>query len=265
MSEDKEKEKQVVAYEVAPYGNVELVYNKPIQRVEYCVIGNDGNFAFQKELETEDVVYRPPIIIEQMAKKNFLFLPSRPEEYGADAELAETIYNFLYDYVDYSDEYRKLDVWYAKFSWVHDLFPILPYRRALGDTGRGKTRWATVLGSICRMAYFQGAATTSAPIYRLSDLIRGTMIIDENYFSTKTEQGQAVLAILNSGYSKTTGFVMRCIGENYRPAFFVTYGPKLVAARYPFPDEATENRTISHFAYETDRDDISRWKSGSSN
>jgi predicted regulator of amino acid metabolism with ACT domain len=49
---------------------------------------------------------------------------------------------------------------------------------------------------------------------------------------------------------------MRCVGDRYNPQPFITYCPKLIAARYPFPDEATENRTISHFAYETEREDI---------
>jgi len=251
---DKVKE---FTYKSSPLPNVEPIFNKELNKVQFCTF-ESGNTTFNDEITCGNTTYMPPRLLRMMAQDNHLWLPSKPEEYESTAKLTGEIYDFLYKYADYDDEYRKLDVWYALFTWVYDLFPNLPYRRSLGDTGRGKSRWSIVLGSICRLAYQQGASTSAASIYRACDVIRGTTIIDENYFSAKTEQGQAILAILNSGYSQISGYVMKCVGDTHDPYPFSTYGPKLIAARRPFPDEATENRTISHFAYETDRTDVDK-------
>lgn len=235
--------------------NAETVYRAG--ELEFCVYDEKtGKWTFEKQIETEKEIIKPPIVLKKYAEDGHAFLPSEPEEYGDTLKLADEIYRFLYRYADYPDEYRQLDPWYCFLTWVYDLFPVLPYRRALGDTGHGKSRWAKVLGSVCRLAFLQGAATRAATLFRLSDAIRGTQIIDENNFNLKSEEGQAIILILNSGYDRTTGFVTRCEGDSYVPTAFVTFGPKLIASRYAFPDEATENRTITHHAYQTDRTDI---------
>jgi len=238
-------------------GNAEPVYNPISGDLGFCIYDSrNGGYTIQDHLETPNRILKPHPVLKLYAEKGYAFLPSKPEEYGDTLKLADEIYRYLYKYVDYPDEYRRLDVWYAFFTWIYDRFPVLPYRRALGDTGRGKSRWLKVLGSICRLAFIQGAATSAAPVFRLSDSIRGTQLIDENYFTRKTEAGQAIILILNSGYDKTMGLVSRCVGDSHIPTPFTAFGPKLIASRFPFPDEATENRTITHYAYETDRSDI---------
>jgi hypothetical protein len=47
------------------------------------------------------------------------------------------------------------------------------------------------------------------------------------------------------------GVVVRCVGEEQTPALFNVYGPKIIAARDPFGDEATESRTLTHISYQT--------------
>ena len=79
---------------------------------------------------------------------------------------------------------------------------------------------------------------------------------DQKEFAKVSEQGEAILNILNSGYSKALGFVRRCVGETHKPQAFVCYCPKLVAARRKFRDQATESRTITHNSYKVERLDI---------
>ena len=175
-------EERRIEYTTVISRNIEPIYRQGV--VSWCVyVPREDDVHYYQELPVGDVVYRPHPVLRLYAEKGFLFLPERPEEYGNTMKLADEIYDFLYRHVDYEDTYRRLDVWYAFFTWVYDQFPIVPYRRALGDWGRGKSRWAKTLGSICYRAFIQGAATSAAPVFRLSDAIRGTQIIDENYFS----------------------------------------------------------------------------------
>lgn len=201
-------------------------------------------------------MYRP-YPFERMVKEKHLFLPSKPEPYGTILELVSNeIRPFLHTYIDCPPEFEALDSWYIPFTWVYDLYPILPYRRALGHWGTGKTRWAQTVGVLCRLSYVQGACANPAPLYRMCDIMQGTQIIDETEFSKNTEVGMALSQILNSGYSRFSGSVIRCIGRENVPTPFNTYAPRLIAARRGFSDNATESRTISHTSYEVERDDL---------
>jgi hypothetical protein len=237
------------------YGNAEPVFDPVMKTVKFCEYNpKDGSYTFQDHLEDPMYVIKPNPVLRKYAEEGFAFLPSKPEKYGDTLKLADEIDKFLYKYIDYPDDYRRFDVWYAFFTWIYDIASVLPYRSAMAYMpGCGKSRWAKVLGSICRLSFIQGAATSAAAVFRLSDIFRGTQIIDENYFNLKTEVGQAIIAILNSGYDRTMGMVTRCVGDSNIPTPFVTFGPKLIARRFPFPDDATEQRTITHYAYEATR------------
>jgi len=256
VSEEEEKTKRAVTFHRVGRYLLEEVYRNG--RLQFCVYNLET-----RDFEFRDTFTLPGLPVEyipypctSLIEKNFMFLPSEPREYGSTQDLVNTMQDRLHRNVDYEKEYERLDPYYTLLTWQYDLFPNIPYRRALSpDSGVGKTRWLEVMITMCRYGYKMGAAVTPAVLFRLCDMIRGTAMIDETLFSAKTEQGQAILLILNSGYSKATGVVYRC-DENNVPIPYVTYGPKLIAARRKFGDDATESRTISHDAYETDRDDI---------
>lgn len=254
-AKDEKKRKIHIAYKAFGNALAELVYRHG--RPQFCVWGfKKHDWDFKDSLEAGNVEYIPYDPTKYVEHKH-MFLPSGPVDYGSEEQLGKEIYSLLYRYVDYPDDYRRFDVSYSKFTWVYDLYPALAYRRALSSLwGKGKTTWAIVLGSICYRGFLQGAATTSAPVFRMSDIIRGTQILDENIYTRKTDVGQAIILILNSGYSKRTGLVTRCVGRAFIPTPFLTYSPKLIAARQRFPDSATESRTITHKAYKTTRKDI---------
>ena len=235
------------------------VYAEPVYRngrLMYCVYNARGDYEFREEVEVGDVVYRPPPLMQRLADEGVLFLPEEPQDYGDEEDLNQAIYDFLYRYVDYPDEYRLLDTAYVRLTWVYDKFSRVPYRMVVGKAGTGKTRWATVLVSICRLGYIQGAVATPAAVFRLCDIIRGTMMVDETHFGPDSESAQTIMAILNSGYGRDCGYVVRCEGERHIPEPFVTYGPKIIVAQTLLPNEATRTRTIVHYACETERRDL---------
>jgi hypothetical protein len=79
----------------------------------------------------------------------------------------------------------------------------------------------------------------SAPvIFRLLHTYRGTLAIDEADFR---EDDEDIFRILNGGYQKG-GMVARCVGDNHEPTWFDVFGPKLLAGRERFHDEALESR-----------------------
>ena len=143
-------------------------------------------------------------------------------------------------------------------SWVYEFAPSLPYLRVIGDWGSGKTRFLQVVGSICFRPIFASGAITPAPIFRILDMYRGTLVLDEADFKESSAWTDMV-KILNNGYRP--GFpVLRADKENgkWYPRGYHVFGPKLIATRFRFEDEALESRCLTANMLSLTRPDIPR-------
>ena len=134
----------------------------------------------------------------------------------------------------------------------------LPYLRVIGDWGSGKTRFLQVVGSICFRPIFASGAITPAPIFRILDMFRGTLVLDEADFKESSAWTDMV-KILNNGYRP--GFpVLRADKEDgkWYPRGYQVFGPKLIATRFRFEDEALESRCLTANMLPLTRPDIPR-------
>jgi hypothetical protein len=131
-------------------------------------------------------------------------------------------------------------------TWVYDAFGEVPYLRLKGDFGTGKTRALMALGSVAYKGFFASGASTVSPIFHTLDRFGGTLILDEAdlRFSDKTAD---LVKILNNGTVR--GFpvlrTMQNAQKEFNPAAFTVYGPKIVAMRGSFHDDALESRFIT--------------------
>ena len=102
------------------------------------------------------------------------------------------------------------------------------------------------MGALCFKPIFASGASTVSPIFRLIDQIGGTLVIDEADFRASDERAE-ITKILNNGNAK--GFpVLRSEAtpsKEYNPRAFNIYGPKLIATRHRFEDEALESRCLT--------------------
>jgi len=133
---------------------------------------------------------------------------------------------------------------------------VVPYLRALGDYGTGKTRLLQTVGSLCYTPIFVAGSVTAAPIFRILEVVRGTLIIDEADFRM-SEAWADIIKILNCGYEK--GFsVLRCepTGQTFEVKAYDVYGPKVIASRKPWKDEALESRCLTNRMQVLSREDI---------
>ena len=200
-----------------------------------------------------DIVYMP--IIDEVLSKKVIVLASKPEEYGTDAQLDEDIKTFIYKWLDVPDDYRTFAVWNIKRSWVYERFHTLNYLRALGDTGAGKTRFLDSLGLLHYKPIQTSGAATAAPIFRVIDKWKGTLIMDEADLN-KSDETELIIKIINMGFEKGK-FVLRCNPND--PAdinCFDPFCPKVLATRKPFEDKATESRCMTQVMTGTSRKDI---------
>lgn len=215
--------------------------NSATMFVVYDVLS--GNFDVMDKYELEGVTYVPPK--DDLVANGTILLPTEPSFGAPLSDLVNEIEDFIYRYVDISDSYRKLACYYVLLSWVYDCFEVLPYLRALGDYGTGKTRFQKVIGSLCYKPMFAAGATTPSPIFRIINLYRGTLIIDEADFRLSDASAE-IIKILNCGYSKGIP-VLRTEGDakDRIPTSYVVYGPKLISTRKRFDDSALESRCLT--------------------
>jgi hypothetical protein len=195
--------------------------------------------------------------VEQQA----ILLPSKPIEYESTEKLIEELDQHIHRYLDIPDEYRRIATYYILMSWLYEKINTLPYLRAMGDSGTGKSRMLDVIGRLLYKPSMVAGAVTPAPIYRLLQKWKGSLIIDEADFKDSSEQNE-VITILNCGFEKNRP-IIRCNKDNPDDLrFFNSYGPKVIGTRRPFRDYALESRCITNLTKKTRRQDIPRVLNG---
>lgn len=182
-------------------------------------------------------------------------LPSGVEEYGNTLTLLAEIEAHIYSYLDVSPNYLKFAAYYVLLSWLYDRFHTLPYLRALGDTGCGKSRFLDVIGGLCYKAISASGCVTPAPIYRMLRKWQGTLILDEADMKNSDEYNE-VVTILNCGFERGRPVIRATKDNPDKVQILPVYGPKVFATRRRFKDVALEARCLTEIMRETDRDDI---------
>jgi len=182
-------------------------------------------------------------------------LPYTATEYHSTEILIKKIYNHIHKHLDVTNRFRKIASWYVIMTWVKDKLYTVGYLRALGTWGHGKSRYFDVVGNLCYKPIPFAGALTPAPLYRLMDLWSGTLLLDECVLPN-SDTSNFVVQILNSGIQRGK-YVWRCDKENNNDVDpFDPFGPKIIASREPFKDNALESRCIDEYMKETKRDDI---------
>lgn len=223
---------------------VEMLYHPDPPETSFCVF-RDGTWTIQPDVVVSGTKYVPYSPSNNLLKHEVVLFPSEPEEYESEEALIAEILSFLHRYVDVSPLFEQITAYYILFSWVYDAFAELPYLRVRGDYGSGKTRFLLITGSLCYKPIFASGASTISPIFRILDVFRGALIIDEGDFRMSDERAE-IVKILNNGNVK--GFpVLRSEvtrDKEFKPTAFSVYGPKIVATRGDYQDPALESRFI---------------------
>jgi hypothetical protein len=175
-----------------------------------------------------------------------VLFPSTASEYEDEGVLLTHVRSFIHRYADVSDGFEELAALYVLLSWVFDRFAVVPYLRLKGDYGSGKSRCLQVIGSLCYKPMFVSGASTVSPMFRIIDAFRGTLILDESDFRFSDEKAE-IVKILNNG--NAAGFpVLRSEAtptKEFNPRAFDVFGPKIIATRRDFEDQALESRCIT--------------------
>lgn len=239
---------------VLPNGVIgEMVIDERDER--FFITAAAGSVSKALQYQTEKVTYIPTAdpLVGQV-----VHFASTAKPYDSQSALFHQIKTFIHRYIELPVEFEDIATLYVLLTWVFEFAPSIPYLRVIGDWGSGKTRFLQVVGSICFRPIFASGATTPAPIFRILDKFQGTLVLDEADFKDSSSWVEMV-KILNNGYRP--GFpVLRADKEDgkWYPRGYQVFGPKLIATRSPFKDEALESRCLTTEMMPLTRQDIPR-------
>ncbi|MBN1317930.1 MAG: hypothetical protein JXA42_20775 [Anaerolineales bacterium] len=233
---------------------IETVFNPENRLSQFA--GKTGNsevdYCQSWKNDTDGKVYSP--FSNEDIKDGTLLLASEAMHYGTPEELLSTIKTFIQTYVDVPDGFLELAARYVMMSWVYDAFDKLPFLRLIGSYGTGKTRFLTVLRSLCYHSTNTGVGVTEANIFRLTSKYKGTLIIDEANFGN-TRKHSTITQILNGSYARDCK-LHRTKATTFEQVSYDLFGPKVLAAHQVYDDPALESRLLTCFMKQTSRTDI---------
>ncbi|MEI6238052.1 MAG: hypothetical protein WCP15_00780 [bacterium] len=222
----------------------EMVFDRDTNKTSFTKINRDGTIEYLlEEVEIDGRKYKPLPPTYNLVDKDVILFPSVAIEYQSEEEILKEIQTFIHKYLDISEVFEQIATYYVLFTWMFDKFNEVPYLRAIGDFGSGKSRFIQAIGILCYKPVFTGGATTPSPIFRIVNEVHGTLIIDEADFKF-SDMTSEIVKILNTGYQRGMP-VLRSEGKGtFEVKAYDVFCPKIVATRETFSDKALESRFL---------------------
>lgn len=245
QNNEEKKEKTILKTTIfTPDALYEMVFDRKENKTSFSKMDRDGNLeALIEEVEIEGRKYKPLPPSYNLVEKDVILFPSLATPYTNEEEILKEIQTFVHKYLDISEVFEQIATYYVLFTWMFDKFNEVPYLRAIGDFGSGKSRFIQAIGILCYKPVFTGGATTPSPIFRIVNEVHGTLIIDEADFKF-SDMTSEIVKILNTGYQRGMP-VLRSEGKGtFEVKAYDVFCPKIVATRETFSDKALESRFL---------------------
>lgn len=245
MNNEERKDKPILKTTIiTPDALYEMVFNPVLNKSSYIKMDRHGHTeSFLEQVELDGRKYIPLPATYNLVEKGVILFPSLAAPYESEEEILNEIRTFIHKYLDISEVFEQIATYYVLFTWMFDRFNEVPYLRAIGDFGSGKSRFLQAVGILCYKPTFTGGATTPSPIFRIINEVKGTLIIDEADFRF-SDMTSEIVKILNSGYQKGMP-VLRSEGKGtFEVKAYDVFCPKIVATRETFSDKALESRFL---------------------
>ena len=223
----------------------EMLFDKDTQQTSFALYdAKTGQVAVVNSLIDRGKVIYPLDSNEIFSSTTpSVWFPSKAESYATEKELFDEIKDFISRYLIVDTDFLNLATSYVMLTYLYDCFGVLPYLRVLGDFGTGKSRFLQTIGLICYKPMICTGAMGPAPVFRVIETYKGTLILDEANFQDG-DVGSQIMQILCSGFEKKAP-VLRCVGPNNEVKSFQVFGPKIISSRSKWKDTALESRCIT--------------------
>ena len=190
-----------------------------------------------------------PIPSNNIIRKRVILLPSQMSELKDEKDLLFAIKVHNAKYFDFGADatFEQLCMIYPFFTYLARQFRTVPYLRALGDYGTGKSRLLKTIGPICFQPIMTNAGSSASSLFRILDLFtNSTLVLDEADFNN-SDEASMIAKILNGGNENGVPILRSEKNElgNFDAAAFDVFGPKILGMRKDFQDQATGSRCLT--------------------
>ena len=226
-----------------------LEYDQELDKTFMAVRFPDGHVEDRLERLILNSRKYVPMPVNNIIRKRVILLPSQLGDQASEEELLFAIRAHNARYFDFgTDEtFEQLCMIYPFFTFLARQFRTVPYLRALGDYGTGKSRLLKTIGPICFQPIMTNAGSSASSLFRILDLFTGsTLVLDEADFNN-SDEASMIAKILNGGNEKGQAILRSekdALG-NFDAAAFDVFGPKIIGMRKDFQDQATASRCLT--------------------
>ena len=136
---------------------------------------------------------------------------------------------------------------YPFFTFLASQFRTVPYLRALGDYGTGKSRLLKTIGPICHQPIMTNAGSSVSSLFRILDMfMASTLVLDEADFSSSDEAAM-ISKIVNGGNEQGSPILRseKNAAGNFDVGAYDVFGPKIFGMRQDFQDKASSSRCLT--------------------
>jgi hypothetical protein len=229
---------------------VEYLYKRDKHDSKLAWRDPNGNVFEGDHVVIDGIRYKaePP---EEAYRERGIIFPSELGKLHTAGELAKYIEAYLNSvYIMPNELTTKIISYWVLVTWLYDCFTALPYLRAMGASGAGKSELLYRVGLVCYRLLSAGGADTVSTLFRSVERFRPTVLFDEGDIE-KSDASNEVIKFLNFGAMKGHP-IWRAVEEidqdgkkTYKSKSFPTYCPKLIGMRKDFKDDAVGNRAIT--------------------
>ena len=226
-----------------------LEYDQDEDKTYFAVRRPDGTVDDRQAwVKIQDRKY-VPIPSNNIIRKRVILLPSEMSDLLDENALLFAIKAHNARYFDFgADEtFEQLCMIYPFFTYLARQFRTVPYLRALGDYGTGKSRLLKTIGPISYQPIMTNAGSSASSLFRILDLFtNSTLVLDEADFNN-SDEASMIAKILNGGNEKGQPILRSEKNEmgNFDAAAFDVFGPKIIGMRKDFQDQATASRCLT--------------------
>jgi hypothetical protein len=230
---------------------VEYLYDPKDERS--CLAWRDpqGRIQSGEDVMIEGVKYKAEAP-DRMIRDGSILMASEVGAPKSTRELVATVEAFINQVYLFDNALQgRLIAYYVLLTWIYDCFNTVPYLRAMGDYGSGKSELMKRVGHVCYRMMKTSGAGTAASLFRGLDKYGGTAFMDEMDFADGGDMANEIIKILNLGAMKDNPVwrlseVMRADGtRGYENESYKIFGPKLIAMRKDFRDQAVASRCLT--------------------
>ncbi len=230
---------------------IEYLYDPEKGQARLAYRNPDGEIGEKPFVDIDGVRYypsEPNAFVEQ----EVVLFPSKLGPVKSTRELVSIIEAYIRSVYLWPDAvWPKLVAYYVLLTWIYDAFNALPYLRAMGEAGSGKSEMMRRVGHICYRMMTASGANTASTFFRATEMYRGTVFIDEADLHDGGDMANDIVKFLNLGAMKGNPISRTVEGRdrNGERIFMVqpfnTYCPKLIAMRKEFKDDAVATRSLT--------------------